>query len=258
MYVGCAGWGIPRKSEASFPAVGSQLQRYAARLNAADVNATFCRLPRRQTLMRWAQEVPEGFRFSCKAPREVTHQARLAQPDRLAPFLDALEGLGPTMAVLLIQLPPSLAFDREVAETFFSWLRDRWPRGIVCEPRHPSWFGSDADRLLDAWRVARAAADPAPVPSGAEPGGWTGLVYYRLHGSPRRYYCAYDAGRLRALAERLTSDAARSEVWCIFDNTASGAAIANALELQALLEARAGLLSWAAPTREEAQPTSQG
>lgn len=242
MYIGCAGWAIPRDSRALFPSAGSQLTRYAARLNAVEVNATFYRLPRRQTLMRWAQEVPEGFRFSCKAPREVTHQTRLAQPDRMAPFLETLEGLGPGLAVLVIQLPPSLAFEREIAQHFFSWLRDRWPRGTVCEPRHPSWFSSDAERLLDEWHVARAATDPAAIPSGAEPGGWPHLVYYRLHGTPRRYYSRYDLRWLQGLAERLAESAARADVWCIFDNTAAGAAAANALELQALLQRRTGQL----------------
>lgn len=216
--------------------MGNHLQRYAARLNAVEVNVTFYRLPRQQTLARWAARVPEGFRFACKAPRGCTHAARLTEPGGMMPFLEAVEALGSKLAILLIQLPPSLAFDAGVAGTFFAWLRDRWPRGIVCEPRHASWFVGEAERLLEKWRVSRAAADPAPVPAGAEPGGWRGLAYYRLHGSPRRYHSSYDANTLRALAERLAGDAARPEAWCVFDNTASGAAIANALDLRALLE----------------------
>ena len=64
------------------------------------------------------------------------------------------------------------------------------------------------------------------------PGGWPDLVYCRLHGAPRVYYSAYDAALVDALAARLrvATLAARS-VWCIFDNTASGAAAANALDL---------------------------
>lgn len=238
--IGCAGWSIPRGSAASFPGEGSHLRRYAARLNAVEVNATFYRLPRQQTLARWAGEVPEGFRFACKAPRQITHAARLAHPNGMSAFLQAVEALGSKLAVLLIQLPPSLEFDSGVAAMFFSWLRTRWSGGVACEPRHPSWFGSEAERQLQEWRVARVAADPAPVPAGAEPGAWPGLVYYRLHGSPRRYYSSYHSSRLQALAERLAAHAARAEVWCVFDNTAAGAATANALELQALLRPSTG------------------
>ena len=79
-------------------------------------------------------------------------------------------------------------------------------------------------------------ADPVLHPAGAAPGGWPGLVYVRLHGSPRMYYSSYSKATLQALALKLRESADGSaEVWCVFDNTASGAAVANALELQALL-----------------------
>ncbi len=240
--IGCVGWAIPRASAGSFPTEGSHLRRYAARLNAVEVDTTFYRLPRSRTLSRWAEEVPADFRFAIKAPREVTHQARLAEPGRMAPLLEAVEALGSRAAVLLVQLPPSLAFESDLAQGFFSWLRGRWSQGVACEPRHPSWFDPEAERVLHEWNVARVAADPAPIPSGAEPGGWPHLVYYRLHGSPRRYYSRYDLHWLQGLADRLAESAARADVWCIFDNTAAGAAAANALELQGLLERRTGQL----------------
>ena len=74
--------------------------------------------------------------------------------------------------------------------------------------------------------------DPATVEGAVEPGGWTGLVYYRLHGSPRMYYSAYDGAALAALSGRLEASQARGiPSWCVFDNTAAGAALGNALEL---------------------------
>lgn len=63
------------------------------------------------------------------------------------------------------------------------------------------------------------------------PGGWSGLHYFRLHGAPRIYYSAYDATYLRALKSRLGAAASSSETWCIFDNTAAGAALQNAIDL---------------------------
>lgn len=79
--------------------------------------------------------------------------------------------------------------------------------------------------------IARVAADPARVPSAGRPGGTLRLSYYRLHGAPRVYYSAYDSAFLSTLAAAIRGSAAE-EVWCIFDNTASGAATANALTLQ--------------------------
>jgi uncharacterized protein YecE (DUF72 family) len=82
--------------------------------------------------------------------------------------------------------------------------------------------------------VARVAADPAIVPAAAVPGGWRGLAYYRLHGSPDMYESAYSKAYLNALAQQMSLLAA--PVWCIFDNTALGAAPTNALELLARLK----------------------
>ena len=112
-----------------------------------------------------------------------------------------------------------------------SWGRPSG-RSVVFEPRHASWFTPAADRLLERFLVARVAADPAVVPAAGEPGGWDGMTYYRLHGSPRTYYSDYSAEYLESLAERLAQRVARGPVWCIFDNTALGAATTNALRVR--------------------------
>jgi uncharacterized protein YecE (DUF72 family) len=84
--------------------------------------------------------------------------------------------------------------------------------------------------MLENFEVARAAADPSSL--AAQPGGWPGLHYYRLHGSPRMYYSSYPTETLDSLAQRLTrANQSGAETWCIFDNTAEGAAIINGLEL---------------------------
>jgi uncharacterized protein YecE (DUF72 family) len=79
------------------------------------------------------------------------------------------------------------------------------------------------------------AADPAPVPGGDRPGGWSGLAYYRMHGSPRMYWSDYGEPALEALASRLEADRARgADTWCIFDNTAAGHATRDALRMRSL------------------------
>ncbi|WP_257389501.1 DUF72 domain-containing protein, partial [Tahibacter caeni] len=92
------------------------------------------------------------------------------------------------------------------------------------------------DAVLLARRVARVAADPAVVAAAAHPGGAAELCYLRLHGSPKTYYSDYDEARLRAAAAQL-AEAARggAAAWCIFDNTAAGRAVPNALALQGLV-----------------------
>jgi len=148
-------------------------------------------------------------------------------------FLKDIEGLGDKVGPLLIQLPPSLAFEPRVARTFFKLLRDAHPGTVVCEPRHVSWFLARADEVLFQYRINRVAADPAPHPASREPSGWLDdVLYYRLHGSPRKYWSAYSREYVDALAREFALAAPSMEVWCIFDNTASGAAAGNALQLR--------------------------
>jgi uncharacterized protein YecE (DUF72 family) len=233
--VGCAGWALPRIARERFPAEGSGLQRYAARLPAVEINSSFYRPHRPATYARWADSVPAQFRFSVKVPKSVTHAARLAGT---APLLDEFMAqvcsLGPRLGCLLVQLPPSLAFADDVAATFFSVLRARYEGAIALEPRHPTWFTSGAECLLVQHRISRVAADPAIAASAGEPGGWPDFAYYRLHGSPRVYYSPYDPSYIESLAVTLQARATGGKTtYCIFDNTALGAAALNALDLLA-------------------------
>lgn len=241
LIIGTAGWTIPASEREHFPEEGSSLQRYAGRLTGAEINSSFHRPHRRSTWERWAEQVPEDFRFSVKIPKTITHKQTLVDCAGLVEtFLDEASGLGEKLAVLLVQLPPSLAFEADLAETFFTLLQARSEAAITCEPRHASWFGPDASDLLNSLKVARVAADPARVPEAAIPGSWRGLSYFRLHGSPVPYRSSYEAERLQAYSDLIRADLKESRpVWIIFDNTASGAAMGNAIQLMQML-ARTG------------------
>lgn len=230
--IGTAGWSIPRQDAHAFPAEGSSLERYAARFNAVEINSSFHRPHRPATWLRWRDSAPAGFRFSVKLAKEITHERKLrdcAEP--LACFLDQVDILGDKLAGLLVQLPPKHEFNDDVAGAFFEMLRQRSNADIVCEPRHPSWFTPAADALMVSLKVARVAADPAICDDAGVPGGWRGLSYWRLHGSPVMYRSSY-LDRIPAYAERLRREVKdRRPVWCIFDNTASSAGAGDALAL---------------------------
>jgi uncharacterized protein YecE (DUF72 family) len=231
--IGTAGWSIPALYADAFAGVGTHLQRYSARLPAAEINSSFYRPHQRKTYERWAASVPDNFRFSVKLPRSITQEHRLKDYDALlSRFLAESAGLGAKLGVILVQLPPTLTYDADVAANFFAALRQGTKAAIACEPRHASWFTQKADAALKKWHVARVAADPPRAPADGAPGGWQGLRYWRLHGSPRVYYSDYDAKALKALAKKLVPGD-----WCIFDNTAAFAALGNALTLAGLTDA---------------------
>jgi uncharacterized protein YecE (DUF72 family) len=238
MYIGTAGWTIPKIHVHSFPGEGSHLERYAAVLDAAEINTSFYRPHKPSTYERWGNIVPAQFRFSVKVPKIITHTRRLKDTDELLrDFLSECSHLGTKLGPLLIQLPPSLTFHAPTADAFFSRMRDYFEGHVVCEPRHATWFAPEVDSLLSAYQVTRVAADPSVVPEALLPGGWSGLVYYRLHGSPRIYYSRYSPEYLGTLAEKLKEAKARgAQVWCIFDNTAEGAAAGDALAVMRMTD----------------------
>ena len=232
---------MPALTQASFALEGSHLERYASRLSGVEINSSFYRPHKPATYARWAASVPPGFRFAVKVPKAITHERKLAEgADLLDAFLGEAGQLGDKLGPLLVQLPPSLASNADRDEAFLSMLRKRHGGPVVIEPRHASWFGEDARTRLIKHRIALVRVDPAPC-EGAD---WAmgdasaegRVAYYRLHGSPRIYHSSYDDAYLQALAGRLRDDKRRFDaVWCIFDNTASGAATANALTLLGLL-----------------------
>ena len=238
LHVGCAGWSIPRAVHSEFPDAGSHLMRYAHRLVATEINSSFYKPHRASTYARWAESVPRGFRFSVKMPKTITHELRLiGATELLSNFLRDVSALGDKLGCLLVQLPPSLVFDDDVARKFFEGLKSSHDGAIAFEPRHASWFAADADRIYNDYSIARVAADPSLATDALQPGAASDMAYFRLHGSPRTYYSAYDHAFLATLANTIQRALSqRSHVWCIFDNTTLGAALPNALELMQLLQ----------------------
>jgi uncharacterized protein YecE (DUF72 family) len=237
--IGCAGWNITKESAKHFPAEGSHLERYSRVMNAMEINSSFYRPHKNETWRRWSETVPADFQFSVKAPKAITHEAKLdCGLEALLSFLEQISLLGERLGPVLIQLPPSLELEPAIAQKFLSLLRANYSGDVVCEPRHRTWFEKRANDLLKEFAISRVAADPACVPDAANPGGEENLVYFRLHGSPRLYYSAYSDDFLGGLAAQLAELARRKRVWCIFDNTALGFAMQNALELRAKLACR--------------------
>lgn len=230
--VGCAGWTVPREVAPSFPQEGSHLERFAQRLGAVEINSCFYRPHQPKTYARWADSVPDGFRFSVKVPRSITHDACLVGVEELLlRFAAEVGALGDKLGCVLVQLPPSAQFDGAIAAAFFTLLKQTFSCMIACEARHPTWFGDEATQLLAGAGVTRVIADPAK----GQPGphiATTANVYVRLHGSPRVYYSSYDSGYITHLAHDIAAHAGVGrDVWVIFDNTASGAAVPNALDM---------------------------
>jgi uncharacterized protein YecE (DUF72 family) len=231
--IGCAGWGLSSANKHLFPEMGSHLGSYAAILPCVEINTSFYRLHRPETYARWRDSVPDSFRFSVKLLRTITHFKRLQDcKTDLAQFLETVSPLEKKWGCLLVQFPPSFQFPGTLAKEFFSLLRELVKTDIVCEPRHPSWFQEDIYKWMNTSGISYVEADPPvagrynAINQGQE------TQYIRLHGSPLIYHSSYSEDYLDQLACTLQMNYASGvSSWCIFDNTASGAAIDNAISL---------------------------
>lgn len=231
-FIATAAWSIPKTVAGRFPKTGSGLERYAAIFNGVEINSTFYRHHQKKTFERWAGAVPAHFRFAVKIPREITHGARLRNIGPLFDvFVEEVSVLEDKLGPLLCQLPPSLRFDAAEAEEAFSAMRRIFTGTLVLEPRHKSWASTPARALLQKSAIGRVLADPAPVWPVADFRETPG--YVRLHGTPQIYYSSYDDADIRRIADQLGA-----ESWCVFDNTASGAAIENALMMRNYMAGR--------------------
>ncbi|TXG00171.1 DUF72 domain-containing protein [Massilia arenae] len=233
LLVGCAGWSLPTTCADAFPSEGSHLERYAAVFPTVEINSSFYKPHKPETYARWAASVPDDFRFTVKVPRAITHEARLIEVDeQLDRFQREAGMLGHKLGCLLVQLPPRFGFTDAPAHAFFDGLRARFCCSIAFEARHASWFSEPATALLRECGVIRVIADPAAGQPGPHEPTSDSEAYVRLHGAPRIYYSRYSQEELARWRAEFDAQVAQGrKVWCIFDNTAEGASVPNALEL---------------------------
>jgi uncharacterized protein YecE (DUF72 family) len=157
--IGCAGWSLPRDLWPAFPAEGSHLERYAQRFDAVEIDTSFYRPHKRETYERWAASTPSGFRFAVKLPKTVTHELRLAGAmPAFDEFLAQVAGLGDRLGCLVVQLPPSLAFDAAVVRRFLADVRQ--------EARRSCGTGAEASQLVRARGRVAAVALPGRARAG--------------------------------------------------------------------------------------------
>ena len=161
MYVGTSGYNYPEWRGTFYPekfSTDKMLAYYAERFPTVEINYTFYRMPTEKLLQGWSDGTPERFTFTLKAPRRITHDAKLQRcEDTLHAFCRAARTLGPKLAVLLFQLPPNFKKNADLLRAFLELL----PEGTraAFEFRHASWFDPDIFEALRARNVALCIAD---------------------------------------------------------------------------------------------------
>jgi uncharacterized protein YecE (DUF72 family) len=234
--IGTAGWVLPSASASRFPSEGSHLERYAQVFNCVEINSSFYKDPRPDTYAKWAAATPDDFLFSVKLNKYFLQEKRLVETgDRLKQTLEGILQLQDKLGALLVQLPPSLAFEEKIAAQFMKQLRKHFSGTVVWEPRHKSWGLPHAIETLSAFQMNKVLADPEPCPTAKILRPQVENVrYLRLHGAPVRYRSSYTEVALQRITHRIFDEpiSLAEQTWVIFDNTAHAHATNNALRLQ--------------------------
>ncbi len=240
VHVGTSGWSYDHWEGVLYPPgtpLRARLEHYVARFQTVEVNSTYYRWPRDATFAGWRQRLPPGFLLTVKAPRGLTHGARLYAPERwVHRIAGALTHLGPTLGVLLVQLPPTLPYDRPRLAYFLqqvpSWLR------MALEFRHPSWHREEVFTLLADYGAAYCVMSGAGLPCVLR--ATAPFAYVRLHGpDPHHLYAgSYSEDDLHWWAARVREwEGQGRDVYAYFNNDGEGNAVRNAETLRRLLGA---------------------
>jgi uncharacterized protein YecE (DUF72 family) len=180
IWVGTSGYNYPEWRGSFYPekfSAAKMLPFYAARLDTVEINYTFYRTPTAKIVEGWAEAVPERFKFTLKAPKRITHIARLKDcQEPLQYFVKTAAALGPKLGILFFQLPPYMKKDLGVFDEFL----DALPSGAQAsfEFRHRSWLSDEVYERLRTKRLALCVADSEKLSTPVEV--TADYAYFRL------------------------------------------------------------------------------
>lgn len=228
--VGTSGYNYPEWRGSFYPekfSADRMLAYYAERLPTVEINYTFYRLPDEKLLANWSAGTPDHFQFTLKAPRRITHDAKLQRSEDLVQaFCRTARTLGPKLGVLLFQLPPTFRKDLGVLERFV----ERLPEGTraAFEFRHESWFDPDVLGVLRGRNLALCVADSekmhTPIEATADYG------YFRLRDE------GYQEGDIERWARAVATLPAATDAFVYFKHEEQGLGPEFARRFTAALE----------------------
>lgn len=236
-HIGCSGFSYKEWKEKFYPkglAQSKWFTYYTQHFNTLELNVTFYRFPTLKSLQGWYEKAPEGFSFSAKVPRSITHYKKFTETESMMEdFYGVLkEGLKEKLSCVLIQLPPSFAYAEDKLNSLLAQANPAFQN--VIEFRHPSWWREDVKQTLAGHRISfcgvsfpKISYDDAVVNMP--------VCYYRFHGVPVLFYSEYDAAFIEKIYLQLLSAENLAEAFVYFNNTASLAALHNAKYFQQLI-----------------------
>lgn len=240
VHIGISGWSYRDWKEVFYPATLSSkdwLSFYSESFSCTEINSSFYRLPRKQTVEGWVEKVPKQFYFCPKLNKYITHLKKLRDVEEpMERFFNAFSPMLKKMGPVLIQLPPSCSFNKEVAANFFDLLKDKYSIvDFVLEPRHTSWLEEESINLLKEYKIGFVISQSGVGFPYAEH-VTSKNIYVRFHGPGKLYDSSYSEEQLSYFADLFKKWLKeKHKLWIFFNNCYYGVAIDNAKVLENLL-----------------------
>jgi uncharacterized protein YecE (DUF72 family) len=241
IHIGTSGWSYKHWKGIFYPPKMKPeewLVFYSAHFKITEINASFYRLPLRETVVGWKGKVPRGFVFCPKMSRYLTHMKKLKEPEEtLKRFFDAFEPMKKIMGPVLVQLPPQLKFNYDRATYLYQLLKRKYRKyDFVMEVRHPGWLEEESLALMskfDIGLVISQSGERLPYSEMITAKN----IYIRFHGPEALYASSYSDAMLKSFARKFKKWRKEGHaVWAFFNNDIFGYAVKDALRLQRLIE----------------------
>ncbi len=239
-HIGTSGWSYKDWIEVFYPKnlkSADWLTHYAKTFDCTEINGGFYRLPQKQTVINWVNNVPKRFLFCPKISRYLTHFKKLKEPEEpLERFFGIFEPMKKQMGPVLIQLPKLVSFDYDITELFYKLLMEKYSSyRFAMEVRHESWMKEDSYTLMAKYNIAFVISHSGGHFPYAEV-VTAKNIYFRFHGPGSLYNTKYHHATLKKYSNLFKSWLSDGhELWIFFNNDWFGYGIDNALTLKKLL-----------------------
>jgi len=235
-FIGCSGFYNKDWKEVFYPKGLPQrkwFEFYCSRFSTLELNTTFYRFPKIEFLQKWYATSPAGFKFSVKAPRLITHYKQLNDCHNLLDdfYNTVQEGLKEKLGTVLLQFPAKTVYSEDFLQRIIQNLNASVNN--VIEFRDVSWWNQHVLLTLSAYNISFSGISITNLPEEIITN--TALIYYRFHGIPKLYYSQYPTQKIKDFSKELQEKAGGRTAYIFFNNTATLAAINNAMELQRFL-----------------------
>ncbi len=229
LHIGCSGYSYRQWKNTFYPPEVLQknwLAYYSSIFNAVELNSSFYHIPRLQSLQKQFESTPEGFMFSVKVHKSITHFQKLRDcKQQINEFIDLIKkGLNHKLGCLLFQFPPSFVFSKEHLQLILTQIPDGEEN--VIEFRHSSWWSDEVRKALKEKPLTFCNVDYPKLP--IEIRNESKLFYLRLHGTPDLFKTSYEEDRLKYYSKHIPS---KGPVYVFLNNTFYDAGWQNARDL---------------------------